>query len=73
MSEEKSGGCEECRRGVYSARWPPPARVAAHASGWSFLHRCEACGAYWEFNVREAHVISEAEARQNYPEVWAGG
>lgn len=72
MDEWFSKGCEKCRQGVLSSRWPPPARIAAAADGWAFLHLCDECGAYWEFNVREAHVIDETEARQSYPAAFAG-
>ena len=68
MSQQALEGCEYCRRGANSATWPPPSRIATSADGWAFLHRCGECGAYWEFNVREAHVIGEAEARQHYPD-----
>jgi hypothetical protein len=25
------------------------------------------CGSYWVFNVREAHVVTESEARSDFP------
>ena len=71
MEEWSSKGCEKCRQGVLSSQWPPPTRISTHATGWAFLHRCAECDSYWEFNVREAHAISEAEARQSYPEAFA--
>lgn len=68
-------GCEECRNGVLSGMYSPAAAarqgkettrptlvyssIAAHAH----LYRCQSCGAWWEFNAREAHVIAEDEAK----------
>lgn len=66
-----TGGCEACRRGAYGATWPPPARIAVSKDGWAFLHKCDVCGTFWEFNAREAHPISEAEARRGYPQAFS--
>ena len=41
------------------------------SQGPIFLHRCEHCGTYWEVNLREAHIISEEEARAKFPQVFA--
>jgi hypothetical protein len=59
-------GCERCRQGILSgADWP--AELAVNVELHAALHRCAACGAYWEINEREAHVISEEEARTSFP------
>ena len=70
-----STGCEICRHGVYSGEYSlfeggsaQPARVAdsIEAQAQAQLHHCSLCGAWWQFNAREAHVISETEARQTF-------
>jgi putative transposase len=38
----------------YNGTWPPPERVATHADGPTFLHRCEHCGTFWHFTLRAA-------------------
>jgi len=70
MAVPESAGCMQCIIGANSGTWPPPARIAQSKDGWSFLHLCEICGTYWEFNLREAHPISEAEARAAYPDAF---
>lgn len=72
MSVRREEGCRACRDGAYSGRWPPPERLGTAAGGWSFLHRCEICGSYWVFNVREAHVVAESDARTEFPEIFGG-
>jgi hypothetical protein len=67
LNTETKHGCEECRRGAYSGQWPPPARVATHEDGPTFLHKCEICGAYWHFDLRFATPISEERAKSLYP------
>ena len=64
--------CRDCRSGAASATWPQPVRIGQSGDGWAFLHKCDICGTYWEFNVREAHPISEEEARQSFPKVFDG-
>lgn len=71
MSEEQLLGCEECRRGAYGASWPPPQRIAVREDGPTFLHRCEKCGTYWDFDLRFANPITEAEAKKRYPSLFA--
>ena len=68
-----STGCEICRHGVYSGEYSlfeggsaQPARVADSIAAQAQLHHCSLCGAWWQFNAREAHVISETEARQTF-------
>ena len=70
-SDEEKLGCERCRIGANSGTWPPPERIATSADLWAFLHKCELCGTFWMFNVREAHPISEAEAMTEFPEAFA--
>jgi hypothetical protein len=67
MSGWLDKGCAVCRQGVLSGRYPPPTCIGIIAEGWAFLYRCEACGSYWIFNLREAHIISAAEARDLCP------
>jgi hypothetical protein len=80
MSEWMKTGCDECRDGVLSGMYSPKAAarqgrsaappsftyssIAAH----SHLYRCQTCGAWWEFNTREAHVIAEEEAKTTFAE-----
>ena len=68
-----STGCEICRHGVYSGEYSlfeggsaQPACVADSIEAQAQLHHCSLCGAWWQFNAREAHVISETEARQTF-------
>ena len=74
-----SAGCESCRHGVYSGECSPfeggiaqPARVADSIQGQAQLHHCTLCGAWWQFNSREAHVIPESEARQTFHAYFLG-
>jgi len=60
-------GCERCREGAYGGTWPPPARIAVNPEGPAFLHRCEICGTYWDFDLRFADPITEMQARNLYP------
>ena len=43
---------------------PPLTRLCTDGS--AHLEQCTQCRAYWEVNLREAHVISEAEARADW-------
>jgi hypothetical protein len=83
MGEWMNAGCEKCRTGVLSGMYSPEAAarqgremapptflyssVAAHAH----LYRCRICGAWWEFNAREAHVIADDEAKMTFVEYFA--
>lgn len=78
MSDWMENGCAECRTGVLSGMYSPEAAarqgrsiapptfiyrsIAAHTD----LYRCCNCGAWWEFNAREAHVIAEDEAKKKF-------
>jgi hypothetical protein len=66
MSDWMTKGCEICRRGVLSATWPQPERVASSNEAQAFLHHCVECKSWWQFNQREAHVISETEAKETF-------
>jgi len=63
MDDWMTKGCEVCRHGVLTATWPQPERVATSIDYHSDLHRCSNCQSWWIFNEREAHVISEDEAK----------
>jgi hypothetical protein len=65
-----SSGCEECRSAALRGMQTPLVKLGA-SLGPIFLYRCNVCGSYWEENLREAHVISEAEARESFPDVFA--
>lgn len=45
---------------------PPTFKYTSVAARVS-LYRCDQCGAWWEFNEREAHVISEDAAKTILP------
>ncbi len=62
-------GCDACRRGILTGQ-SPPVRIGV-AKGPIFLYHCERCGAYWLVTLREAHVISEEEARHLFPHVFS--
>ncbi len=64
MTEWESKGCAVCRQLWVTGQMPPELDVnlAEHAS----LHRCLACGTYWEQRERYADVVSEDEAKQRY-------
>ena len=79
MSAFESQGCTECRQGVLSGMYSAeaaerqgqpqmsPAHVATSNEAHAHLHHCDSCNSWWEFNEREAHVISEHEARNTFP------
>jgi len=68
--ESKCLGCEACKKGAYGASWPPPQRIAEDPDYPSFLHRCELCGTYWDFELRFANPITEDKARERFPFVF---
>lgn len=80
MSEWMKTGCEECRNGVLSGMYSPevagrlgrqvmrPTVVYSSIAAHAHLYHCGACGAWWEFNAREAHVIAEDEAKMTFAE-----
>jgi hypothetical protein len=49
----------------------PPTYVATSMEHHSHLHRCKDCGAWWQFNEREAHVIDDREAKETFPAYFA--
>ena len=60
-------GCEACRTAALRGMTSPPLEELGHATGPIILYRCTECSAFWEETLREAHVVSEAEARKTYP------
>ncbi len=62
MKDWMQQGCAECRRGALTG-CASPLREIGQSTGPVFLYVCDVCGAYWIENLREAHVISETEAR----------
>lgn len=64
-------GCEACRVAALRGLPDPPMKYLGSATGPVLLYRCSVCGSYWEETLREAHVISEAEARETYPDAFA--
>jgi len=78
MSEWMKTGCADCRNGVLSGMYSPeaaalqgvqvlpPAFVYSSIAAHARLYRCQNCGAWWEFNEREAHVIAENEAKMTF-------
>ncbi len=71
MENWENKGCKECRQGILSGLWPPPREVAV-SPGPIFLYLCDRCHSYWEINLREAHVISEKQARETFPQAFGG-
>lgn len=55
-------GCPICRRLWETGEQPP--LVATSIDQHVHLHRCAACGTWWEQNERSAVPISEAEAQR---------
>ncbi len=53
--------CVTCRHGWLTGKYLP--MLAAIDQRHSLLHRCAACGAYWEQFERLADVVSEDDAR----------
>lgn len=68
MTSHAELGCEACRTASLRGMASPPLRELGHATGPVFLYQCAECSALWEENLREAHVITEAEALRTYPE-----
>lgn len=68
MTQWKEKGCDICRHQWESGQQPP--ELAINYVQHARLHRCSACGTYWEQNERYADVINEAEARKFYPDAF---
>ncbi len=47
--------------------WPPPRRIAVNGDGPVYLHRCDLCGTFWQFDMRFANPIPEEMARRAFP------
>lgn len=63
-------GCEVCRQGAYRGSLTEPRRIAASPEGPVFLHRCETCGAYWEYDLRAARPVTAEEAAATFPQAF---
>lgn len=63
-------GCDVCRQGAYRGSLTEPRRIASAADGPVFLHRCETCGTYWEYDLRAARPVTAAEAAQTFPQAF---
>lgn len=66
--EWKEKGCEICRKLWESGQRPP--ELAVNYDLHARLHRCSACGVYWEQLERYADVISEKKARLTFPQAF---
>ena len=65
----ESKGCQACRK-LWEAGQRPP-ELAVNLVLHSKLHRCTACGTFWEQNERFADTIEEQDARRFYPDTFA--
>lgn len=63
-----SKGCAICRQQWETGR--PPPELAVNYKLHGRLHRCPACGTYWEQSERYADVLTEDAAKQRYPEAF---
>ena len=61
-------GCDVCRHQWEAGVQPP--NIAINIARHADLHRCDACGTYWEQVERFAAPIAESEARTFYPEIF---
>ena len=64
----ESQGCELCRRAVFYEVPESPYQILGEAQGGVVLARCRDCGAYWDQNAHDAHVISLDQARASFPD-----
>jgi hypothetical protein len=64
-------GCEFCQRCALTS-WDPMIELGDSADMHAYLRQCPKCGAFWQYNEREAHVIDELEARHDFPEAFQG-
>jgi hypothetical protein len=67
--EWKDKGCSVCRGLWESGKHPP--ELAVNYDLHTRLHRCSECGTYWEQLERYADVISESEARKQFPDAFS--
>lgn len=67
MSDWLSQGCEYCRDAWFRRHEDVLPVVLVIGEGPVFLRRCRRCGAWWEENLREMHVIDGEEARRTFP------
>src|ERR1044072_2688821 len=59
-------GCERCRDGIVTRGSDAPRVVGSDLRECAFLRRCDRCGAWWREGQREAHVISDEQARLSF-------
>lgn len=64
---EKDQGCPECRRASLLGM-APPLRQVAKSDGPIYLYECIRCGALWEENLRFSQVVSQAKAKEDFPD-----
>lgn len=61
-------GCEKCRQGWLSEN--PPPIIAESIKGWTTLHKCQYCNAYWENQLRLAKVVDVETIKKYYPDAY---
>ena len=65
-----TGACEACRTVILRGGGEAPlVQLGRDGSGYIGLDQCRLCGALWRSSLREGHVITEQEARREFPEV----
>jgi hypothetical protein len=73
MTKRTLRGCEICEGNVAASLWPPPDRLARSRDGYTALHWCPACNAYWEFTMDDERLIELEEAIELFPWVFGEG
>jgi hypothetical protein len=68
-NKQKNIGCPAGINATQIGMTDPLERISESA-GPIFLYRCNKCISLWEENPRQAHLISEQEARIGYPNDW---
>ncbi|MCL4207976.1 MAG: hypothetical protein KJ000_36275 [Pirellulaceae bacterium] len=66
MTPWEAKGCPICRNKWLSGQ--QLTRIATNDETHSFLHKCDACGTYWQQFERYANVISKDEAQAIFGE-----
>jgi len=70
MCKLNVSNCEKCIQSVYSGKWVGMKKIGG-LKGGLILYQCINCGAYWEENLREAHVISDKDAKKKFAELFS--
>ena len=70
MGDWLSQGCQHCRDSWSRQHEDVLPVVSVIEEGPVLLRRCRRCGAWWEENLREMHVVNEAEARRTFPDAF---